>query len=86
MQDVALLTTIDNPYNPFTQNDAWLAFDRSKGYYTYEYLARIAKTSSVLNDAQNDAIIDAAINEIIALNPLGIYKKVYEKDYDQAAS
>lgn len=82
MDDIAMLTTIDNPYNPFTQNDAWLAYDRQMGYYTPEYLARIAMTSSILSDEQNDAIIDDAINEIVALNPLGIYRKVYPKDYE----
>ena len=83
MNDVAMLTTIDNPYSPFTQNDAWVAFDRQMGYFTPEYLARIAMTSSILTDEQNEAIIDDAINEIVALNPLGIYRKVYQSDYEQ---
>lgn len=79
--EVCMLTTIDNPYSPFTQPDQWYWFDRQMGYYTPEYLDRIAKTSSALSDAQNDAIIDEAINEIVSLNPLGIYKKVRESDY-----
>lgn len=78
---VAMLTTIDNPYSPFTQDDEWLAFDRQMGYYTNEYLARIANTSNMFTDAQNDAIIDNAIDEIVRLNINGMYKKVYESDY-----
>lgn len=81
MNEVYMLTTSDNPYSPFTQPDAWYNFDRQMGYYTPEYLARIAKTSLVLSDAQNEAIIDDAINEIVSLNPLGIYRKVRESDY-----
>lgn len=79
--EVGMLTTWDNPYSPFTQYDQWHAFDSSMGYHTPEYLARIANTSIALSDAQNDKIIDDAINEIVALNILGIYRKVYEKDY-----
>lgn len=81
MDEVYMLTTIDNPYSPFTQPDAWYNFDRQMGYYTPEYLARIAKTSMALSDAQNDAITLDAINEIVALNINGKYRKVKESDY-----
>lgn len=79
--DVGMLTTWDNPYSPFTQYDQWYAYDRGMGYFTPEYLARIAETSIALSDEQNDKIIDDAINEIVSYNVLGIYRKVYEKDY-----
>ena len=39
--DAVMLTTIDNPYDPFSQFDDWLAFDEGKGYFTCEYLARM---------------------------------------------
>lgn len=81
MDEVYMLTTTDNPYSPFTQPDAWYAFDRQMGYYTPEYLARIAKTSMALSDAQNDAITLDAINEIVAMNINGKYRKVKESDY-----
>ncbi len=72
----SMLTTIDNPYNPFTQFDEWKAFDEEKGYYTCEYLDRIVKTSDELSDEDNDQDFEDAINEIIAYNLLGIYQKV----------
>ena len=71
-----MLTTVDNPYNPFTQYDDWMAFDHQKGYYTNEYLARIANTSMDLPDSVNFEIINDAINEIISFDVLGIYQKV----------
>lgn len=71
-----MLTTIDNPYDPFDNFDEWKAFDESKGYYTCEYLARIAKTSDELSQADEDLAIDEAIDEILKMNILGIYKKV----------
>ena len=81
MSEVYMLSTIDNPYSPFTQPDAWYNYDRQMGYYTPEYLARIAKTSMALSDAQNDAITEDAINEIVAMDILGIYRKVKPSDY-----
>ncbi len=80
-KEVCMVTTVDNPYSPFTQPDAWYNYDRQMGYYTPEYLARIAETSPILSDAQNDAILDDAINEIVSLNILGIYRKVRPSDY-----
>lgn len=71
-----MLTTVDNPFNPFTQWDEWYAFDESKGYYTCAYLARIAKSSDELSEADEDLAIQLAIDEIVNLNILGIYKKV----------
>lgn len=75
-KEESMLTTIDNPYDPFTQFDEWLSFDESKGYYTCEYLGRIAKTSDLLSDQEQEEAIESAINEIVDLNILGIYKKV----------
>lgn len=75
-----MLTTVDNPFNPFTQFDDWMNYDREKGYYTCEYLARIAKTSDDLSEEENAEQIDEAIDEIVRLNVLGIYKKVYKED------
>lgn len=72
------LTTIDNPFDPFTQFDAWYAFDNTKGYHTCEYLARIVKTSSELSEAVEEELTESAIDEIISINPLGKYKKVVQ--------
>lgn len=76
-----MVTTLDNPYNPFTQFDDWYAFDESKGYHTCSYLARIAKTSNELSERENLIEQEKAIDEIISLNLLGIYKRVKESDF-----
>lgn len=73
-----MLTTTDNPYNPFTQFDEWYAFDEQKGYHTMEYLARLVFSSDELSEADQDLAIEQAIDEIVELNLLGIYKKVQE--------
>lgn len=51
-------------------------FDEGKGYHSCSYLARIARTSDQLSDAENEQEIERAIDDIIKYNPLGIYKKV----------
>lgn len=75
-----MLTTIDNPFDPFKEFDKWLQFDNEKGYGTCQYLARIARTSDQLTDFENDLEIERAIDEIIKLDFLKIYKKVVSSD------
>jgi len=72
-----MLSTIDNPFNPFTEWDEWNRYDEAKGYYTTSYLARIAVTSDDLSAEDYDQAINNAIDEIVELNILGIYTKVY---------
>jgi len=75
-----MLTTIDNPYNPFTHYDDWYSYDVIKGYNTCAYLARIAISSDELSEVDETIAINHAIDEIIKLNLLGNYIKV-ESDY-----
>lgn len=76
---VAMLTTADNPFNPFEDWDSWQRFDEDNGYHSVSYLARVAKTSYDLSDDDNNRLIEDAIDEIIELNVTGNYKKVFEK-------
>lgn len=73
------LTTFDNPYDPFDQFENWSLFDMTKGYSTCSYLSRIAHTSNQLSPYENNKEIERAIDEIIAIDPFGIYKKVQRK-------
>lgn len=71
-----MLTTVDNPHDPFTDYDEWAAFDERKGYYTPSFLARVLVTSDELSEFDQNRAIDEAIDEIVSENVLGIYKKV----------
>lgn len=73
------LTTIDNPFDPFTQFDEWYAYDTDRGYNSCAYLARIAKTSPDASISTNEAEIERAIDEIVSYNITGLYKKVTRK-------
>ena len=75
-----MLSTKDNPFNPFNDFDSWFIFDIEKGYYTCNYLARIAKLEDDMTQKETFEEIERAINEIIALNPLDIYIKVRKND------
>ena len=71
-----MLTTVDNPYNPFTNFNEWFAFDEAAGYHTAGFLARITRTSTSLSDADQSLAIEQAIDEIVKENVLGLYRKV----------
>ena len=73
---VAMLTTYDNPYDPFTQWEEWFSFDRNAGYFTPGLLARIVKTSNDLSETDQRQAINDAVDEIVEMNVLGIHKKV----------
>jgi hypothetical protein len=73
---VHMLTTVDNPYNPFTQFDEWYQFDESSGYFTTQYLARLTLTSPELSESDESIAIENAIDEIVKENINGMYRKV----------
>ena len=76
MQTQCVLTTFDNPYDPFEQFTDWFLFDVSKGYNSCGLLARIARTSDQLSDDENNEEIERAIDWIITYDFQNIYKKV----------
>ena len=76
MASKCMLTTFDNPYNPFDDFTSWFMFDEEKGYHSCAYLGRIAKTSEQLSDEENAQEIERAIDEIIKYDFQNIYKKV----------
>jgi hypothetical protein len=77
---VYMLTTIDNPFSPFTQYEEWYKYDVLHGHNTCAYLARIAKASDELSDADQSDAIEQAMNEIVGYNLSGLHLKVSE-DY-----
>ena len=73
------VTTLDNPYDYFTQFDEWYAFDTQKGYNTCAYVARIAKTSSEMSEKDYENAVNDAVDEILDFNLTGNYVKTVEK-------
>ena len=75
-----MLTTVDNPFDPFTQWREWLSWDTTAGYHTPGLLARITKTSEELSDADQSLSIQQAIQEIVSENVSGMHRKVSRSD------
>lgn len=77
-----MVTTVDNPYNPFTEYDEWLAFDERMGYHTTAFVARLLNTSDELSEADQLLAYELAVDEIVKFNVLGIYRKATRPDTD----
>lgn len=78
----SFLTTLDNPYNPWTHFDEWYNYDLLKGYDSCGKLARIAPSSSdAIPEEYTDSLKEIAIDSIIELYP-NIYTRVYENVSD----
>ena len=73
-----LLTTIDNPYDPFTDHPRWYAQDLYLGHNTCGLLARFAKSADVFND---DSEVEA-MRTIVEYNVSGKHIVVVPTDYD----
>lgn len=80
-----MLTTEDNPFNPFTQYEDWYNYDTIHGYNTCAYLARVSQTSDELSEEDEAIAIDNAMNEILQFDLLGNYIKV-KKDFNVTKS
>lgn len=73
-----MLTTVDNPYDPFEQFDDWYRYDNDHGYCSCQYLARIARLSDSLTEVERDEEIERAIDDIIKHDFFNVYKKFKE--------
>lgn len=76
MATESMLTTFDNPFDPFTQFDDWYQYDERSGYHSTSLLARIVQSSDELSDADQQLAYEQAIDEIVKENVLGVYTKV----------
>lgn len=81
METEFMLTTIENPFDYFTDFQSWRMFDieqSQKQNYPLccEYLARIANITDEMTEKEKDEEIERAIDEIILYDFRNIYKKV----------
>lgn len=74
-----MLTTIDNPYNPFEDFDRWFEFDELCGYRCCERIARLAKVYDGMSEEEIGDAIEKAIDTIIDIDFTGLYRKVDRK-------
>lgn len=84
MDAEVMLTTFDNPYDPFDDFISWWMFDTEMGYNTCGLLARIARHSEEYSMAEDKAETERAIDEIIKYDFLNMYKKLTRDEAEEA--
>lgn len=62
-----LLSTTDNPYNPFTDYDNWRNYDHQKGYCCEEFLARMSNTDIDMPESLYQQFSNDAVKKILSL-------------------
>lgn len=81
-ETVSMLTTFDNPFDPFEDFASWYVYDSMKGYNTCGLLSIVAETSDAYSDDENKFIIEEAIDSIVENDFLKIYKKITKEVQD----
>lgn len=76
-----MLTTVDNPYDPFTQFDEWYVWDQNAGYCTPGLLARVSYVSHEISELDQHLAIENAIDEIVRENVSGVHKKIKRGEF-----
>ena len=80
MEKDSMLTTFDNPFNPFTEFDRWWKEDLLLGHNCCGLLANESNVSDIASDEVNDNAIIEAMERIVKREPM-IYKIVYQSDF-----
>ena len=73
-----MLSTTDNPFNPWTHYDQWFDWDSSRGYNTASYLATIVQLINANGRVSDDDALALAIDDILEFNITGNYVLVPE--------
>jgi hypothetical protein len=85
MAEEVMLTTIDNPYNPFDNFEQWYMFDelqarRENRPTCCSYLARVDCSSDEVSEAEQRQTMNDIIDEIIELNLSGKFIKMTHEE------
>jgi hypothetical protein len=64
-----MLTTSDNPYNPYEDYNKWMQWDHDMGYYTQEYVARLVSWKGI--NVDDNIAMQTLYDEILKLNITG---------------
>lgn len=81
-----MLTTLDNPFDPFNDFASWFAFDLEKGHHTSSRIARIADLNSEMTQKEVDEEMERAMDLIVQYDFEDKYVKVQETQTATAAN
>ena len=85
MAKVSMLTTFDNPYNPFEDFTSWFLCDVERGYYTCAHLGRIIELSDDMSQKEIDEAIEKAYDQIIKDDFMNVYCKVFADEVESSS-
>lgn len=78
-----LLTTIDNPHNPFTHYAEWRHYDTDlMSYNTEQLLDMYSYSNPYMDDDIASFEIEIAMDLLLKHNPSGLLVKMYKEDGD----
>lgn len=86
MDHECMITTFDNPYNPFEQFTLWHLFDKEKGYDSSERVMRLANISDDMTQKEVDEEIERAIDLLIEIDFTNTYKKLTRNSQETTQS
>ena len=75
-----MLSTKDNPFNPFEDFQNWFNFDSDKGYNSCGILARLVDIDIDLPPSIEAAVTEDAIDSFIESDPTNMYIKVQKEE------
>lgn len=84
MSTNTVLTTVDNPYDPFEEFDKWFEYDMTHGYNTCGLVDRLTRTSDEFGDAKQEEMTVNAIDDFLDLVGTDLYRKVTINDDENA--
>lgn len=82
METIHMLTTFDNPFNPFVDFSSWYMFDCEKQHNTCGRLARLAKLDSEMTEKEVNTEKERVMDFIIQHDVEGIFFKGTEEQIE----
>lgn len=82
---MSMLTTVDNPINPYDDYESWYFWDQAHQYFCPQYLARVYTRLTRGKDYSDNPKMfnffnEKAIDEILKFDFAGIYRRINEGD------
>ena len=78
-----MLTTVDNPYNPFEDFSKWYLWDEQNGYHSCERIARLIKDYPSMTEEEQKLANEKAIDAVINNDFTGLFRKVTQNSAEE---
>ena len=73
------ITTVDNPFDPFTQWDRWFNYDEQQNYHTCARVESLAHCNDEnLSPTENRELVNQALVRLVELYGENVYRIVVE--------